>query len=483
MEAPMFTIDRSTPRRPTPLLTEFLALMAASRPVGSDRRVWVRIQVLTLGSLVALGRHTLSQVLIALGAGQQDWSAWYRVFNRGRFVGTRGRLVLVQRLLAGYAPEAPVAVVVDATQLPRSSRRFPGVGATRAPRCPIWRPGVHLAQRVELLSGLVARTAQGESRAIPVRATVLRSPRTRPFGPVPEQTEGMAAATLVRQFRDDLRALGQDARPVLVLGDGAYSTAPFLRALPERTLLLARCARNRALYAVPVPQPGQRGRKRLYGERGPTPLAQLTRPGRRQPVAVPVRGRLVTPRVTVTGPWLVKPVPEHPLFLLVVHGIDRGRGTARRQRDPHFFLVSAVRDETGTLVLPLPVAELLAWSWQRWEVEVMHRELKSSCGLGDQQAWSPAGAAATLDWALWTYALLILTGVAVWGIGPAPGVDPGRWWRPRRWSVGRLLQDLRAELWHQTAIGPGWRRSPDAWGEMETWITTQSTAALGIRHI
>ncbi|MEZ4624422.1 MAG: hypothetical protein R2843_06430 [Thermomicrobiales bacterium] len=55
----------------------------------------------------------------------------------------------------------------------------------------------------------------------------------------------------------------------------------------------------------------------------------------------------------------------------------------------------------------------------------MHRELKSSCGFGDQQAWVPTGAARTLEWTLWTYALLILTGVAVWGLGPAPGPDLG----------------------------------------------------------
>ncbi len=68
-----------------------------------------------------------------------------------------------------------------------------------------------------------------------------------------------------------------------------------------------------------------------------------------------------------------------------------------------------------------------------------------------------------LEWRLWTYAPLILTGVPAWGLGPAPGPDPGRWWRPRRWSVGRLLQDIRAELWQVADFQPGWRRSPTLW--------------------
>lgn len=479
----MFTIDRSTSSVATPLVDHFVQMMTASRPSRVDARVWIRVQILSLGSLIALGRHTLTQLLVAIGAGDLDWSAWYRAFNRDRFHLDRGRLVILRTVLSSYGADDPVVVVVDATQAPRSSRRFPGVGATRAPRCPVWRPGVHLAQRIEIVSGLIARTETGESRAVPLQATVLRTSRTQPFATLPEQTEAEGAIRLLAQVRDDLATLGEPDRELLVLGDGAYSTAPVIRHLPERTRLLARCAKNRALFALPVHLPGQRGRRRLYGERGPTPEEQVTRPGPWHTVSFAVRGRVVTPRVCVTGPWLVKPVPEHPLFLIVVKGVKRGRGLTRRQRAPHFFLVSAAPDDTGAPVLPLPVTELLAWAWQRWEVEGMHRELKSSCGFGDQQAWSRLGAARPLDWALWTYALLILTGVAVWGLGPPPGPDPGRWWRPRRWSVGRLLQAIRAELWQVTDLSPGWRRTPDAWGEMETWITTRTSAALGIRHI
>jgi hypothetical protein len=479
----MNTLDRTTARRPTPLLDHLFGLLAAARPGTCSSRVWHRVTVLTVGSLVALGRHTLSQVLVAIGVSDQDWSAWYRVFNRTRFAGAPGRRVMLAQLVAGYAPDAPLAVVVDATQLPRSSRRFPGVGATRAPRCPVWRPGVHLAQRVAIVSGLLAPTAAGYSRTIPLHATVLRTARTRPFGAEPEQTEGGAAIRLLHAVREDLTALGEDARWLLVLGDGAYSTAPMLAGVPERTILLARCARNRALFALPVPTPGQRGRRRRYGAQGPSPQDQLTArvPGRH--VTFPVRGRMVTPRVAVSGPWLIKPVPDRPCFLLVVAGVKRGTGPTRRQRDPHFFLVSAITGADGQPTLPLPVAALLSWCWQRWEVEVMHRELKSSCGLGDQQAWSAQGAPCTLEWALWSYALLILTGAAVWGSGPAPDPDLARWWHPPRWSVGRLLQAVRAECWQVTAFPAGRTRFPDDWLEMEAWITTHQTAALGVRHI
>jgi len=37
--------------------------------------------------------------------------------------------------------------------------------------------------------------------------------------------------------------------------------------------------------------------------------------------------------------------------------------------------------------LPYPVEELLSWAWQRAEVEVCHREMKSGFGLRETQCW------------------------------------------------------------------------------------------------
>ena len=35
----------------------------------------------------------------------------------------------------------------------------------------------------------------------------------------------------------------------------------------------------------------------------------------------------------------------------------------------------------GGWALPLSAPELLGWAWQRWEIEVCHRELKAGFGL------------------------------------------------------------------------------------------------------
>jgi hypothetical protein len=476
-------VDPTTASRATPLLDQFVARLDAARPLARQSRTFARLALVTLGSIVTLGRHTMSQVLVALGVGDGDWTAWYRLFNRGRLALEQGQHELVRSLLAAFGSGPVLPVVLDATQLPRSSRRFPGVGVARAPRTPAWKPGVHLAQRVEVLSGLLPCSAVGDSRAVPLRATFLRTAHTQAIGAVPVQTEGEAGIALLAWLRQCLAAEERPEHAVLVVADGAYSTAPVIAHLPPATILLARCAKNRALFALPHHEPHRRGRKPRYGERGPTPQATLHHRAGWTRVSVTVRGRPRPLTVTTTGPWVIHGAPDHPLMLIVVRGIDRGTGTSRRQREPQYFVVSAQQDAAGIWGLPLPGDVLLGWAWQRWEVEVMHRELKSSFGLGDQQAWSSQGACDTTAWVLWTYALLMLTGYQVWGLGPAPGPDLGGWWQPRRWSIGRLLQAVRAELWQAAAITPPWRRSPDAWAEMTAWLTTQTTAALGIRHI
>jgi hypothetical protein len=234
---------------------------------------------------------------------------------------------------------------------------------------------------------------------------------------------------------------------------------------------------------VPAQDPHHRGRRRIYGERGPTPQQTLHQRTGWQTTTVVVRGRPIPLTATVTGPWLVQRAGGHPLMLIVVKGIDHAIARHRRRRDPQFFLCSAVETSPGSWSLPRPLAELLGWAWQRWEVEVMHRELKSAWGLGDAQAWSAGGAIGTTAWGLWTYALVILIAYAVWSLGPAPGPDLGRWYRPRRWAIGRVRQELRAELWHLAEFQPRWQGLPDPWAEMDAWIGTQPTATLGQRRL
>lgn len=282
---------------------------------------------------------------------------------------------------------------------------------------------------------------------------------------------GLALLTWLRRV---VTAQGGAKRTILVVGDGAYSNAKLLAALPTRTLLLARCAKNRALFALPGPQPA-RGRKRAYGERLPTPHEVLTSDEPVEPMTILVRGRAVSLRVGRLGPALVRPVAHRPVFVLVVHGVKES--ASHRRREATYLLVTAVSDGSGGWRLPLPLSELLSWAWQRWEVEVLHRAIKSGFGLGQQQQWSAAGAKGAVHWIAWLAGALTLSGYRAWGTGVPREGRTGAWWHPPRWTLATCLGEVRAEVWPLAEIQAVWSRSPEHWPEMETWFAAPAQVA------
>ena len=238
-------------------------------------------------------------------------------------------------------------------------------------------------------------------------------------------------------------AAGRREQRLLVLGDGDYDVAALWAGLPAGVTLMTRCARNRALYELPTPEK-RRGAPRKYGPRARRLPEWLRERAGWQRARLPVRGRTIPVRYRVAGPFVVQGAPAQPVFLLVVPGARR---RARRlRRDPAYWLVTAAR-EGEQWALPLPAEELLAWAWQRWEVEVCHRELKSGFGLGEVQCWNPTSAVLAVQWQAWADGVLVLAGYRAWGLTGAPMRPPALWWRgARRWSPGTLSRGYRQAL-------------------------------------
>ena len=122
-----------------------------------------------------------------------------------------------------------------------------------------------------------------------------------------------------------------------------------------------------------------------------------------------MRGRSRRMRYRVQGPFVRETLPHIPLMLLVIGGGKRPKGSRRKNYKPCFFLVSAVLID-GVWSLPFPIIDLLTWLWQRWELEIAHRQMKSGLGLGEKQCWNDKATVATVQWSAWVYSLMILTG-------------------------------------------------------------------------
>jgi hypothetical protein len=93
-----------------------------SEAFGQERSR-VRAMELSMGTLCALGRRTLSRSICAVGRQHQDWSADYKIFSRSPWETEGMFMPVLKEYLARY-PARPICLAFDDTKLAKSGRRI-----------------------------------------------------------------------------------------------------------------------------------------------------------------------------------------------------------------------------------------------------------------------------------------------------------------------------------------------------------------------
>jgi hypothetical protein len=462
------------------LVETLVDLLGDFRGAFSQDRVFQRSCSLVLGSSISFARKTMTQLLTSLGQVDEDWTAAYRLLSKKRFDPDRIADFTLNATLPHVPVDAPYQLVVDVTHVPRSSLKMPGTSWTRAPGTAAWARGFARAQRFENISWLTP-IQEGYSRAIPLKWIHAPSEKAVPTGDVPCR-EWEAASAAVRWVRERLDAAGRQGQRLLIFADGAYDVNALWTSLPPQTTLVVRCSKNRKLFDLPKSKGNiTRGARRKYGPRTLSPEEMRHEQTAWSTLDIPVRGKNVHLKCRVVGPHLVERAPDRPVFLLLVKGyhgtrlmkrksrqsksqtksVTRKPKSRLRRRPPCQYLVNAVLED-GQWKLPLPLKDLIIGTWHRWEVEVCHREIKTSFGLGDMQCWSKLGSTNSVQFMAWAYAMLVLAGYkAHQGLIGQP-CPRALWWPgAKRWSLSALLQGYRSELWGIGQFKPVYPRIPD----------------------
>lgn len=297
------------------LLNQLSKLIQAHRGIYKQERIYQKTTLLLIGEILVFARHTITQLLMSLGQTETDWSSWYRLFSQGRFPYEEASNVLFEETVKHVGEEELYVVAGDGTQTRRSSRKMEGAGWLHNPQSPVFKRGIHIAQRWFNGSWLIP-AEKGYSRAVPLRWMPAFTEKSKPTV-VEACKEWEAAVAFLEWLIEQFRRIGRHKQQILMVADGHYDTVNLWKHLPEGVVLFARSAKNRVLWHLP----DKNSRKnRKYGERAPKPSeVWQERKGWRK-LEIEVRGKTRHLQVKVEGPFLRKGAPDCPLFLVVVRG-------------------------------------------------------------------------------------------------------------------------------------------------------------------
>jgi hypothetical protein len=434
------------------LLNALLPILRAWTPVFSQKRSAERAGEQALGSLLSLGRRTLSRALWALGRQDRDWGADYKLHSRANWEAQD----LFQPILeqaSRFCDDSVLVVAMDDTRIRKTGRKILTAFYQRDPLSPKFRFNLMWGLRFlhfSLLVPLYRSKAEAPPRSLPVRfleVPAIKKPGKKASAEEREAYQrAVKEANLSRRTIDLLKELRQSAddaglrsRTILAVGDAGFCNRTLFQQPLDRIDLLTRARRDCRLCFAAEP-----GGRRFYS------TEQFTPEQIRQRESVPWQ---IT-RIFHGGQWREVRYKEissvfwrsaagrRPLRLFVVAPIPyaSGKGQRKYYREPAYLL-------TTDLILPAAVG--LQAYFDRWQIEVNHREIKDTLGIGQAQLRNSRAVPRQPAMLVAAYSALLLAGIQAFGDTRLEGVFPAlpKWRRnAQRPSCLDLVTLLRQEI-------------------------------------
>lgn len=430
-----------------------------------DVTVVDRLSRLAMGLLACTGKHTITGMLTGCGQQQQDWSADYRLFSRGRFEPSNLFGVVEDHLLNRSPSGEPVITALDDTKLRKTGTHIPGVSYQRDPMSPPFHTNFIRAQRFAQLSMMAPLDVTNPAvvRGFPIRFCHVPPP-VRPSKRASDQEKAayrrlqkeqnlsLAGVRMIRDCRSDLDARGAAARTLITSVDGSYTNRNVLKNLPERTTLIGRIRKDANFSYPPSDQP-ERGRRRSYGEPAPTP--EKLRIDDKVPwskARVWASGKYHDCEYkSIAGIQWRKAGPDRLLRLVVIRPLGYRLTPHSRllYRQPAYLICTEP---------DLGIESLIQAYFWRWDIEVNHRDEKQLIGVGQAQVRSELSVELAPAFAVGTYSMLLLAAAETHGFDATqPLLTPPLWRRTAvakqtRLTTGQILDEFRRE---PSAQAPG----------------------------
>jgi len=432
------------------LLNTFLEIVSGWHVVFPQQRSSMRAIRQALGSLVCLGRRTVSRIIWTNGGEQRSWGSEYFLHSRCRWKPQQLFDPILERALP-FCTGRYIGVAADDTRLHKTGRCIRQAFFQRDPLSPPFHVNLMYGLRflqASLLVPLYRRSKIG-TRALPIRfqeASRVKRPGRKA---TPEEWKWYRAAvrqynlsqkfvTMMKDLRLALSSAGASAKILVMVVDGSFCNRTVFGASADKTEIIAR-ARKDAVLCFRAPA----GSRRFYDIQKFTPesvrqndslpwnITKIFYGGKRRRV----RYKLV-PEVYWQGG-----ARRRPLRLLVVAPTPyRKRKSGRLYyRQPGFLLTTDLKGSACTL---------LQLYFDRWQIEVNHREEKDTIGVGQAQLWNEVSVPKQPVLAVASYSALLLASLMAFGADRGAVYAPLPKWRKnaKRPSCLDLIALLRKEM-------------------------------------
>jgi len=432
------------------LLEAFIGQCAAWAPAFARRGTAARAVRHAVSGLCCMGRRTISRIIMGAGRGDADWSAEYLLFSRSPWDEAQLFMPSV-RHTAGHGYARHVAIAFDDTKVRKTGRKIPGTCWQRDPLSPPFHVNFMYGLRFLQASALVPLHLGDDmpARGVPVgfqEARVLKRPGARGTQEqrdayrAAQRTESLPAkfAVMLGQLRVAYDQAGAMSKLLVAVCDGSFCNRTSFAVSVERTVLLARCRKDARLCRPAAP-----GSRRVYDAATFTPeqvradeavpwhTTKIHHGGQRRDVRYKEMGRIL---------WR-HGAKRMPLRLVVIAPVPyRTTRTGKTYYRLPAYLLTNDLDSDTTLLIQM--------YFDRWEIEVNHRDEKDTLGVGQAQVWSRDAVPRHPAFMVAAYSNLLVASMIAYGTRRTEDYLPLPAWRKpsRRPSCQDLVSQLRREM-------------------------------------
>ena len=432
------------------LLSGFLKIVQAWTDVFPQERSFKRALRQSIGGLVCFGRRTISRIIWTNGGQNRSWASEYFLHSRCQWDPQKLFSPILQQALP-WCSGNYVGAAVDDTRLHKTGRMIQQAFFQRDPLSPPFHTNLMLGLRFLQVSLLVPlhKCSSVGTRALPIRfqeASRVKKPGRK--GSAEEWKQYRIASrlhnlsrqfvTMATELRHTLDHSEAAFKTLLLAVDASFCNRTVFALVLKGLEIIARARKDAVLcFRAPI------GSRRFYDVHKFTP-EQVRKdesiPWKETKIFYGGKRRRVRYKLLSNLFWQGGARKRTLRLLVVAPTPYRKRKSSRLYyRQPAYLLTTDLKGHAHTL---------LQIYFDRWQIEVNHREEKDTLGIGQAQLWNPFSVPKQPVLAVASYSALLLASLLAFGAERGSAYAPLPRWRrkARRPSCLDLITLLRKEM-------------------------------------